>query len=309
MKFEFGIISIVGFLVFVILGFVIESPNEIPSITQLEEINHQSLVAQETKNQNLVDQNRVIMQEKLQKMATHQLGIHISNVELEPFFPFKDASDIEQFDESFTGEICNIIPNIPTHLKIIKNSEMFSLFSKKYGNYPMELFLQDERRTESIVHYSFVVKSNNENKTASMWVHLNSCTNEHSVPYNLTCRDLTSNELTHTRALNEITDSLSNNEFCTIDFPQWKQELLDYGKSISDKIQIHHEQLSAIKDKPTFEEVMAFQNELERLVLLGHISGKAAMNGLDDIEVYNLKEEYISKFGKITEDLLVLIEK
>ena len=310
MKFEYGIIIVLGFLVFAILALVASGPNEMPSLAQLNQINQQGVLAQETENKGKLEANRSLMKEKLEKLASRELGIPDLEVFLEEYyFPFKDASEI-QLDggPSETFPICDIIPKIPIHLQMIQNSDMFSMFIEKYRGYPIELFVQDERSFNSTIHYSLIVTSADTGDSASTWFHLDSCTDQMSVPYNLSCRNKQNEDFMHTRYRNEIVESLEDEKFCEIRLEPWRQVLYDYTQTISDEMKKHQQKLEAIKDDPTFEVVMAFQLQMERFGLLSNMASHAMTGEYDDEKMKEMKKKYIEKYGSIPDDLLELIE-
>lgn len=310
MKFEYGIIIFMGFLLSIIFALIASGPNDAPSLTQLNQINQQAVLAKTTENHDKFATYMSLMQKQLQVVASKALGIKITKIYLEEGFnfPFKDVSEVKlQEDQSQTYQICDIIPNIPTNLQKIRNTELFSMFMEKYHKYPIELFIQDERSFNSTVHYSFVATY--ENYTASTWFHMNSCTGQWSAVYNLSCRDKQNDEFMHTRYTKEIVASLEGDDFCAIHLEPWRQELYDYSQIISDEMKKHQQKIESIKEDPTFERVMAFQSEMDRIGLLGNMAGHAMDGTFDDEKMQDMKKEYNERFGSIPDDLLTLIEK
>ena len=311
MKIEYGIIITAGILVFASLGFIASNPNVTPYETALIEINDKGIEAKKADDNGTLEEYRSMMGKEIDSLATRTLQMPNLTVFLEEhYFPFVDASEIELFDKDVEQmPICDIAPKIPSHLEIIKNSEMFRMFAEKYHQNPTELFIQDERKYQSIIHYSIVATSPSSGNAASMWVHLNSCNDEMTVPYNLSCRDKQSEKIMHTRNYGEIVASLNDEKFCEIVLEPWRQELYDYTQKVSDEMKIHQEKMSVIKKDPTFEKVMAFQSELERLGLLGNMAGHAMDGEYEDQKMKDMKKEYREKFGDIPDELLELIDK
>ncbi|NIU02053.1 MAG: hypothetical protein GWN01_14425, partial [Nitrosopumilaceae archaeon] len=86
MKFEHGIIPFFGFLILVILVLILSNPNEIPSITQLNQINEKALLAKEdSNNQDKIESYKSMMKEKLEPIAANSLGINNVKIFLENY--------------------------------------------------------------------------------------------------------------------------------------------------------------------------------------------------------------------------------
>lgn len=250
------------------------------------------------------------MQDKIETLAQKSLGIQKITVILEDaYFPFRDPSEVKQFDEDNPIPVCDITPKIPAHLEQIQDTEMFSLFIEKYRGYPIEIFIQDERNFESTVHYSIVAPTRDGNHSASTWFHINSCNDEMSVPYNLSCNDRQNRDIVHTRYKNEIIASLESDEFCKIQMEPWREDLHKYSKQISQQVRKHLENLETIADQPdNYEPMMEFHNEMQRFDLLGDIINEAMKGKTEESRLSEMIKQYNDSFGELPSDLVKLID-
>ena len=313
MKLENWMIIFVGFLIFSILFLMVIDAQKVSFDNNLDAINREAILAKAAGDEDKFAMHMSLMQEKLQILASNSLGISVTTLYLEEDynFPFRDASEVKlRGNQSETIPICDIIPKIPVHLQKIRNTEMFSIFAEKYQKYPIKLIISDERNYISTVHYSIVAKSEDTSYSASTFFHVDSCTDKMEVPYNLSCRDTKNEDFMHTRDQNEIFASLDDDDdFCKIHLEPWKQALYDYSQEISNERKKHFEKLDAIKDlKDNFDAVMEFQNELERLGLLGNLINHAMTSPLEDKEMQEMVQEYAEKFGDLPDEFLKLIE-
>ncbi|MDH3311678.1 MAG: hypothetical protein OEM28_00855 [Nitrosopumilus sp.] len=156
------------------------------------------------------------MQENIQEIARDLLGMNISISDVfEAYFPLVDASQVKIHENKESFEICDVAKNIPIHLQKIRNAKMFEMFAKKYSEYPIELFLQDERAYESLFHYGFIAKSD-DGKSALTYFHVDSCTNEITDldDYFLSCHDDKQEYIFGTKNRDDILASLNLDEFC-----------------------------------------------------------------------------------------------
>ena len=311
MKFEFNLVIFLSFLIIITLALIGSNPDDIPLQTNLVYLNQQGLLAKELDDNEKLEEIRSIIQDKLAIIASKSLEMPKLQVFLEEgYFPFRSASEIESYEHpSQKFPICDITPMIVPQLELIRHNPMFSIFTEKYHNSEIELFIQDERRYTSVIHYSLVATSVDGNYTASTWFHLDSCTSDDSdVLYNLSCRDAQTEHFMHTRDLDEINASFEDEKFCEINLKSWRQELYDYSQKLSEERNIR-KMMADMGDNPTQEIMMAFQLEMHRSGLLGNMAGHAMDGNFNDEKMNDMKQEYREMFGEIPDDLLKLLEK
>ena len=272
------------------------------------EINQQAIIYQKNNEQEKFDQQMILMKEKLKTVASNALGISIISVYLDENynFPFVDASKVHSFDESL---VCDITPKIPVHFQYIRKAKMFQMFMQKYSQHEIELIIQDERRYNSTVHYQFVATSEDKNNNAFTHFHANSCDDktDYSDFYFLHCGDILKDYAMNTSNQNDIVASFEHDEFCIIPLDPWRQSVYDYGKTVSEKMNRHHEKIGTL-DK-NYESVMAFQSEMDRLGTLGNLIGALSGGDVDSQVTQERIQEYNEKFGSLPDELLELIEK
>ncbi len=277
----------------------------------LDEINQQGILYQKNGDTAKFSQQMILMQEKQTEVASRYLGIKISDAYIfEDYnFPFRDASEITLVDPQSQTAICDVAPNIPAQLMQIRDSEMFPIFIEKYSQHPIILEISDERNHIYMVHYTIIATLENENRTASTYFHVDSCSNQPTENYyNLHCYYGTPGEFTHTNLKEEVISSLEDAEFCTIYLEPWKQDLLEYNKKISEQIDRHFEKLDSIKEEANFEEVMEFNLELDRFVLLGHLVDEAMEKDFEGEQMQKMMKQYNETYGDLPEEFLSLIE-
>ena len=162
MKPEYGIIVVCGILVAGIFALITNDPDTNLMISSLEKLNQQALEAKEAQDQNKLDSIKPLMKIQLKKITSSELEIPIESIYLEEDwnYPFSDSSNVKpHLEEHKSIPICNILPNLSLHLKSIQNTELFSMFGKKYQNYSIELDIADEWYYNSTTHYGFTAKS------------------------------------------------------------------------------------------------------------------------------------------------------
>jgi hypothetical protein len=288
-----------------------EREYQITAKTILSEINQQGIIFQRNGHDEKFKEQMTLMQQKQKEITSHYLEINIDEVYLKENynFPFRDASEITSLDFRDQKPVCDIAPKIPTHLQTIQNSDLFLRFSEKYWPYHITFEMSDERIGNSWVHYTLIATSEDENSTASIFFHIDSCTGEMLEGYNLHCHDFIKDESIHSRDKNEIVSSLKNNEFCTIYFEPWKQALYDYNKVISENKKKHGEKLETISNIPNnYDAVKGWEYEMERLGRLGNLVGYAMNGDFEDEEFVKMKKKYTDMFGELPDEFLKLIE-
>ncbi|WP_316505587.1 hypothetical protein [Nitrosopumilus sp.] len=285
----------------------------------LSEINRQAIIYQKNGDSEKFNEQMSLMQQKQKEIATEILRINISKIYIDENwnFPFRDVSDIEPIvpneKEEELPPICGIPENIPAHLEIIRNSEMFSMFLDKYSQNYIEFEVSDERNYNSIIHYSIRAISEDQNRTAGMFVHVDSCTGEINVPYNLDCRDNTqgdegpSNQL-QTRFIDEIQSSLDNEEFCVIELEPWHEKIREYHTSIGDQLDQLTKNFEAGNEDINQKEIFKFHLEFQRLGLLNDLLHSVTSGTSEDEKSQELISEYEEKYDMLPDELVQLLE-
>ena len=285
----------------------------------LFEINKIGLEYKKNNDSEKFNEQILLMQEKQQEIASDILGVKISDVYIDKDwnFPFRNASDIEPFpNEEQTFPICDIPKNTPTHLEKIRDSDMFSMFSEKYSKNDIEFEMYDERNYNSIIHYSIRAISEDQNRSAGIFFHVDSCTGKISVPYNLDCRDNISlqdegirNQL-QTRFVDEIQSSLDSEEFCVIELEPWHQKMREYHADIGEQIQqiVVGFGESGKNEDINQEDAFRLDLEFQRLGLLNDLVRSATSGTMEDEDTPELIAEYIKKYNELPDDLKLLLE-
>ena len=293
-----------------------DSHDENEYANTLSQINQQAITHQKNGELEKFDEQMLLMQQKQKEIATKILKVNISNVYIDENwnFPFQNASDIEPFPGiEQTLPICNIPENISAHLKIIKNSEMFSMFSEKYSQNNIEFEVSDERNHNSVVHYSIRAISEDQNRIASMFLHVDSCTGNISIPYNLDCGDNVqveegvSNHL-QTRFIDEIQSSLDSKEFCVIELEPWHQEMREYHTGIGAQLDQLTKNFEAGNEDVSQEKLLEFHFEFQRLGLLNDLVRSATSGTFEDENTPELILEYEDKYDSLPDELVQLLE-
>ena len=293
-----------------------ESNKEEENSQTLSEINQLGLEYQNNDSEKFNEQ-MLLMQEKQKQVASDILGVKISSVYIDKDwnFPFRNASDIEPFpNEEQTIPICDIPKNVPVHLEKIRDSDMFSMFSEKYSKNHLEFEISDERNYNSIIHYSIRAISEDQQRIAGVFFHVDSCTGKISVPYNLDCRDKSQegfgNNQLQTRFIDEIQSSLASEEFCVIELEPWHQKMREYHVDIGEQINqitIGFEE-SGRNEDINEEDIFRFHLEFQRLGLLNDLLRSATSGTIEDEDTHELIAEYIEKYDKLPDDLKLLLE-
>jgi len=275
----------------------------------LDEINQQAIIHQENGNQGKFKEQVVKMQEKITEIARDSFGLNIYMSDVyQGYFPMADASKVEVAKGKESFQICDVAENIPIHLQNIAKTKKFQMFAEKYSDYPMELNLQDERRSKSSFHYGLIANSD-DGRTALTFFHADSCTNQmtDSERYYLSCHDNARHHVFGTVNKEDILASLSHPDFCTIPLDSWRQSVYEYNQKIKEQLENHLPTIEAL-DK-SYESVSAYQLESHRLDLLGDISSMYVMAVDDEQEIEEKIKEYNDLFGPLPDELLKLIEQ
>ena len=277
----------------------------------LYEINQQAIIHQENGNQEKFYEQVIQMQEKITEIAQNSLGLDIfmsDDDSYRAYFPLIDKSKIEIPKEKEPFQICNVAENIPVHLQNIGKTDRFRLFAEKYSDYPVELFLQDERRGDSLFHYGLIAKSD-DGRTALTHFHADSCTNQitDSERYYISCHNDVKYKVFNTINKDDVLASLSHPDFCTIPLDSWRQSVYDYNQKIKEQLEKHRPTIKT-SDK-SYESVSAYQLESQRLDLLGKISSMYVMAVDDEQDIEEKIRQYNNQFGSLPEELLMLIEQ
>ena len=278
----------------------------------LFEINELALKYQENNEDNKINEQRVLMEEKIIEIARDSFEAdNITMLEILPaYFPIVKGSQVDMRGNEKTFPICDVAENIPAHLQKISNAEMLQMFLKKYPKNEIVLNIQDERWANSSFHYGLQAISDDEKFVASTFFHADSCTNEITDldKFRLSCLDKEKKEWTGgTTNPDYIRASLELEEFCTIPLSPWHQLVSDYQETISEKINEKHEKMSDVEIK-SLEDAMRFQSEMKQWVLLSNIVGNIVHDYLDDEITQGMIKEYNEKYGDLPDELLSLLD-
>jgi len=286
MKIEYGVIIIVGLLIFAIFGLIFSAPDDVPIHTELSKINQKGILAQEANNKEKLEEYSSLTQEKITEIARNSLGLDIFMSDVfQGYFPIVDDSKVEIPKGKEPLQICNVAENIPIHLQNIVKTKKFQMFAEKYSDYPMEMSLQDERWSDSSFHYGLIAHSN-EGRTALTFFHADSCTNQiiDAERYFLSCHNNAKHHIFSTINKEDFLASLSHPDFCTIPLDTWRQSVYDYNQKIKEQLEEHLPTIEIIDKR--YESVSAYESESHRLGLLSDISSMyvMAVDNEQDIE-------------------------
>jgi len=283
----------------------------------LDEINRQATIHKNNDSQEKFHKQVTLMEEKIRQIASDSLEMNITIVVVDLSdpetgigshnFPFRDSSEIEIPKDREAFPICNIPEKIPTHLETFLDNPMFAMFAKKYSQYPTELVIMDERKSESQVHYGITAKSEDGLFTASTTFHLNTCTDEILEDFpSLFCRNAENNEMNQSSNQDDIVTSLQLEEFCIIPLDPWRNSIHEFGKKVQEKrLEFFENSVGPDNSK----NIQKKWDERERLNSLRHITFLIVNSGLEsDITKKKIKE-YNEKFGNLPHELLELIER
>ena len=248
------------------------------------------------------------MQEKITEIARDSFGLNIYMSDVyQAYFPLMEGSKVEipKGKESF--QICDMAENIPIHLQNIGKTERFQLYAEKYSDYPMELFLQDERRSDSLFHYSLIAESD-DGRTALTFFHANSCTNHiaDSEKYYISCHVDGQHRVISTINKDDVLASLNHPDFCTIPLDPWRQSVYEYNQRIQDLRDEHL--LSMETSDKSYESVSSYESESRRLSMLSDISSMHVMAVDDERDIEEKIRKYNDLFGPMPEEFLQIME-
>ena len=269
----------------------------------LHEMNMQGIIYRQNGEQDELDRQAALFQQKLEEVANDSLGIRVS-VPDSTFFPIRAGSELEVREGEEPAWACDVVEGMPAHLQEMRRAEMFQMFAGKYSGYQVELVLQDEREGGySWFHYGFYATSG-DGKYASTQFHVDSCTNEITDfdGYFLTCRDIARDYVFGTGNHDDILASLNHDEFCVIPLDPWRQSVHDYLKTIDDKLVQYHKEIT------DYESLVAVESEIDRLAGLRGIAN-TIVRGYEDMVTQETIQEYRDRFGPLPDDLRELLEQ
>ncbi len=287
----------------------------------LVQLNQQVIKYQKNDEQEKFVEQINMMQKKLNEIASDSLGIAISNSDPQDgfggyLFPYRDSSELKFREDQTPFPICNIEEKIPIHLQKIRETEMFQMFFKKYAQYKIELDIMDERLGDSLIHYGFLVTSEDGNKTATTFFHVNSCTDtihEQELNNLLWCKDGSKDYRMQTHFRDDIVASLEHDEFCIIPLDPWRQSVYDYMGTISAEISYQHETFQGLFTVENMHKIKesqeVFESEIDRLELLMKLTRSIFEGKIDEQTTQESIQEYRDGFGDIPEELLELVEQ
>ena len=275
---------------------------------EIVEINRQAVIHQNNNDEEKFNEQTIRMQEKMTYLARDSWGLNVYMSDVfQAYFPLIEGSEIKIPNGVESFEICNVAENIPLHLQNIKKTERFQLFAEKYSDYPIELFLQDERRNNSSFHYGLIAKSD-DGRTALTFFHANSCTNQitDSERYFLSCHNDAKHHVFSTINKEDIIASLNHPDFCTIPLDSWRQSVYDYNQKIKEQLEEHLPTIETINK--SHESVSAYESESRRLAMLSDISGMYVMAVDDEQDIEEKVRQYNNLFGPLPVELLQILE-
>ena len=268
----------------------------------LHEMNMRGVVHRQNGEQEELDRQAALFQQKLEEVANDSLGIRVSVLD-GTFFPIRAGSEVDVREPTELVQACDVVENIPIHLQEIQKAGMFQMFAGKYSGYQIELILQDERKSDSWFHYGFTATSGN-GKYASTYFHVNSCTNEITdfERYLLACSDTEQDYAVNTSRYDDVLANLNHDEFCIILLDPWRRAAHDYIRVLNDELYQHHKEIT------DYESMVAVESEIDRLSLLHGIAG-TIVGTHEDIGPREMIQEYRNRFGPLPDDLQELLEQ
>ena len=223
------------------------------------------------------------------------------------YFPLIEGSKVKILKGKELFQICNVIENIPIHLQNIGKTEKFRLFAKKYSDYPIELFLQDERLNDSSFHYGLIANSD-DGRTALTFFHADSCTNQitDSERYFISCHEDAKHRIFSTINKDDVLASLDHPDFCTIPLDSWRQSVYEYNQKIKEQLEDYLPTIEII-DK-SYESVSTYESESRRLGLLSDISSMYMMAVDDQQDIEEKIKKYNNLFGPMPKEFLQILD-
>ena len=216
-------------------------------------------------------EQKEMFQNKLAEVARGMLGVEISSVYAELFFPGP---------QDRPGQICGSAGDMPAHLAKVRDAEWYVAFMEKYSAYQIEMRLSDAR-PELGFRYGFVVMSG-DGKSAATQFHVDLCTGEVTEPASyLWCLDRSSGYTYISIDYNATATSLELEEFCVIPVSPWRQAFYDYANGVTETLDLRGDGT----DLPYHERLSAFIPEERRLDSLKDIARTIYHDGYNDAEI------------------------
>ncbi len=313
MKTEFKIISIMMVLACTTLFLIYQDPNASPNLSSYQNdskelvlFNEQSKKHQANGDDVSFESSKELMVQKLKEISPKYMGIKISDVWMEGYYPFRDTTEVAQKFDFDVSSICNLETNIPLHLQVLSETENFKAFTKKYSSYHTTLEIYDERYPNSDVHYGLVA-TNQNGQSASTYFHLDSCTSTitNTNPFHLNCWDENTDYRYATFNQKDIFSSYKNGKFCKIELDSWRQSLLDYSKILqTQQNQLQTESMKAVDQKSQLEFMYKMNKQSNLVVIIWGMIHET----LDEDTLQDKMIQYEKQYGSLPKELLELIE-
>ena len=273
----------------------------------LDEINSLAITYKTNDDQEKLDIQAVRMQEKITEIAKDSLGLNVHTSDVyQAYFPLVKYSETEIPKGEESSQICDVAKNIPLHLQNIDKTERFQLFAEKYSEYSIELFLQDERQSDSLFHYGLIAESE-DGRTALTFFHADSCTNQisDSERYFISCHNDAKHQVFSTVNKDDVLASLNHPDFCTIPLDSWRQSVHEYNQKIKRQLEEHLPTIET-SDK-SYESVSAYESESNRLSMISDISSMYVMAVDDEQDIKEKVRKYNEMFGPLPEEFLQIL--
>ena len=134
MKTEFKIISIMIILACVTLFLIYPDPDVSPNLSSYQNDSKELVSLNEQSKKHQLDDvqfesSKELMVQKLKEISPQYMGIKISDVWMEGYYPFRDTTEMAQRFDFDVSSICNFEANIPLHLKVLSQTENFKKFT------------------------------------------------------------------------------------------------------------------------------------------------------------------------------------
>lgn len=316
MRAEFRLVFIMALLTSATLFLILQSPDGTPESLLLEKHSREIVqINEDSKNYHLLgdaqglNDSKKSMQEKLKEASLAHMGLEVSSVDLiDGHYPFEDSQAAAERFGLEPSSVCSFAQSIPLHMKKISQTENFGLFAKKYSQYPIELYIMDERSYRSNVHYGLSASSP-EGHRASTYFHIDSCTGERTdgEPYFLHCPYDSNGHIFVSYNYEDIVASISSSYFCKIELDPWRQSLYEYSQSLREERRQFQTEWQP--ETPDMESHLEFVSELERQLDLEDIIWWIVQGRFDEQGTQDMIRQYELQYGSMPEDLLELIGK
>ncbi len=268
------------------------------------------------------EEQEEMFQNKLAEVTRGMLGVEISSVYAELFFP-------GPMDPTWNpGQVCGSAGDIPAHLAKVRDAEWYVAFMEKYSAYPIEMHLNDERPFG--FHYGFVAESG-DGSHAITYFHVDTCASKVTDPesYLLRCFDGEIGLAINTSNRNDTTASLKQNDFCPIPISQWRQAFYVYAINVNGERYRIMEKMQSIDNR---EDDIAAWHEMDRLNALvdlahavasdnftarthifiypyqGDLTDAAASRNFTDNAIQEKIQDYRDIYGTLPDEFLKLLE-